>query len=338
MGIQERKVDIAFGSFNMNSRLIDFSIPYHSSKFVFRVPLRRSLTFLEKLYKPFSYNLWMSFGGLMFFLIITIFITRKFLKPQKQAFILGSRVTSPYMNVLRLTLTGSISTSQVPGRNFARFILTLFLLFFIIVQSAYTGSLFRFVKRDIKIETPQTIAEMIEQNYTFYMNEHGLDQLRFWKEVFDRRKIFSTNEELFAIANKLSTVSDEKLTISDGLDRILFQNNLLKKKINNFCPETIYSYPRSIGFQHNSPLTNRINEILLKFSENGFLEKARRDYIINSDYVEIEQTKQLTLNSLFEVSYIVVGGWVLSFVVLIIEKVYNFVKLRKLRFQNSTES
>lgn len=329
--LNDRSIDIAMGPFTRETlQQFRLTIPYHYTVLVLRIPHGRSLTFIEKLYKPFDFPLWMSFFGLLALIFITVFITRTLLKPSMQKFILGSRTTTPFMNIVSLTLTGSISSSQMPRRNFARYIMALFLIYFMIVHSAYTGSLHGFVRRDVKAQTPQTIDEMIKQNYTFYVfEEEDIDFLSFWKKwkkLHERIRFFSESYYYEFLKAKLESHSSEKIAMPDSLEQLLFINNKYKKNLYNFCPQSIITYPRSIATQFSSPFANRISEALLRISENGFITKARQLHIPQSNYEETLQTKKLSLDMIFEIFYIVIGGWIIGYVVFLIESIYGACK------------
>lgn len=56
----------------------------------------------------------------------------------------------------------------LPGRNFARFILMLFILFNLIMRAAYQGKQFEFMGLEMRRPDVQSIDEMIEQNFTLH--------------------------------------------------------------------------------------------------------------------------------------------------------------------------
>jgi hypothetical protein len=57
---------------------------------------------------------------------------------------------------------------RLPGRNFARYILMVYVLFCLILRSAYLGKQFEFMFKDIRPKDVETIEELIEKNFTIY--------------------------------------------------------------------------------------------------------------------------------------------------------------------------
>lgn len=73
----------------------------------------------------------------------------------------------------------------LPGRNFARYLLTIFILSCLVVRTAYQGKQFEFLQKDMRPADVETIEEMIERNFTFHFisDQHILyDSMDF----FDR--------------------------------------------------------------------------------------------------------------------------------------------------------
>lgn len=56
----------------------------------------------------------------------------------------------------------------LPGRNFSRFLLTLYILFCLIIRTAYQGKQFEFLQKDMRPANVETIDEMIARNFTFF--------------------------------------------------------------------------------------------------------------------------------------------------------------------------
>lgn len=54
----------------------------------------------------------------------------------------------------------------LPGRNFARFLLLSFVLFCLVIRTAYQGKQFEFIQKDMQKGNIKTIEQMIESNFT----------------------------------------------------------------------------------------------------------------------------------------------------------------------------
>lgn len=65
----------------------------------------------------------------------------------------------------------------LPGRNFARFLLMLFLLFSLIMRTAYQGMQFELLRKEIRRPVIQRIDELLSQGYEIYGTNASLGHL-----------------------------------------------------------------------------------------------------------------------------------------------------------------
>jgi hypothetical protein len=165
-----RITDVLFGNVNLKiERTIHmgYTIPYAADIFVFIIPRGRPLSSFEKLLRPFNATVW-TYVFIIFlagFLIILILDTR--CKNNVKNFVYGYKVSAPHMNFLTAIVGGS--QRRLPKGNFARFILMTFLLFCLVMRTLYQGSLYEFLQSDSSEKEPQTIEEMAQREYKFYM-------------------------------------------------------------------------------------------------------------------------------------------------------------------------
>lgn len=72
----------------------------------------------------------------------------------------------------------------LPGRNFARYMLMIYILFCMIIRVAYQAKQFEFLQKEMRPADVETIEEMIAENFTFYSYEmlrrevEGMDFIR----------------------------------------------------------------------------------------------------------------------------------------------------------------
>lgn len=156
------------------AKFMSMSTSYDSDPFFLILPSGRRLSSLEVLVYSFSVNLWIALlvtlgiGGLV------IIIIRRM--PKKvQNFVFGTGVNYPHLNML-IALVGG-SQSRLPGRNFARFLLMLFLLFTLVLRTVYQGLYFELLQSNKIYNEDSTIEDMIDKNFKFYINEGNVDIL-----------------------------------------------------------------------------------------------------------------------------------------------------------------
>lgn len=101
-----------------------------------------------------------------------------------QTFVFGSGVRYPYLNVL----IGFVGGNQkpVPRTNFARFLLMSFLLYSLVMRTVYQGSYYQLLRSSQHRTEPQTIDEMVDRGFTFYIFDYIADMYRGTEKVMSR--------------------------------------------------------------------------------------------------------------------------------------------------------
>lgn len=163
------KAQIAIGRFYLlGSRrsVADSSVVYYSFPAVFVVPPGRSLSDFEKLLQPFDAEIWISLLSVLFIALLVIVTINLRLRNLK-SFVFGSANRHPTMNLMIVIIGGT--QSNMPKRNFSRFLLLMFVILCLVLRSAYVGSLYNFLQLNKYYNKIDTIEELVEQNYNLYM-------------------------------------------------------------------------------------------------------------------------------------------------------------------------
>jgi len=131
------------------------------------VPLGEFYSGFEKLFLPFDYATWiliaMTFAiGLMTILIVTQ------LSMTIRNFVVGRDVRAPTMNLLAAIF--GLGQTRLPGRNFARFLLMLYILWCLIIRTGYQGVLYDLLKGDGRKPQNMQLQDFIDNNATLHMN------------------------------------------------------------------------------------------------------------------------------------------------------------------------
>lgn len=61
------------------------------------------------------------------------------------------------------------SQPKLPIEQFPRLLLAMFLIFFLVMRSAYQGLLFKFLQTDSRNKAVESIDDMIEQEFDIFM-------------------------------------------------------------------------------------------------------------------------------------------------------------------------
>lgn len=176
-----KEADLTVGMYTitfLRSKLMTSSEFYYSVPFIMIVPPGERLTAFEKLFRPFSLIVWILL--LLTFSIAFVVITiMKFQRNSLKDFIFGTRNRSPYLNVL-IGFVGGAQTVE-PQRNFARFLLMMYLLFCLVKRSLYQGALFQFLQMDDRHSAVQSIDEVVELNFRVFMLPSSLEHTQNMK-------------------------------------------------------------------------------------------------------------------------------------------------------------
>ncbi|XP_055383283.1 uncharacterized protein LOC129613307, partial [Condylostylus longicornis] len=131
------------GHSSLRLKYFSFSMNYDQTVLALAIPSAKPYTPLEKLYLPFKYKLWGMIIGILCasFILFTLrniwkkyFYKKKF-QPKSQ---------SPYFNMIRLFFGNSMT--KLPKSNFSRSIIIIWIFGSLIIDSAYQGALFHFLK------------------------------------------------------------------------------------------------------------------------------------------------------------------------------------------------
>lgn len=178
--------DIAIGNYLLReSRLaiLDPSAVYYNFPIVMVIPPGTRLTAYEKLLRPFELYVWIALlvtfavGALVIFIV-----SRK--DPSIGAFVFGSGNQAPIMNMLIAIYGGS--QTNLPRRNFSRFLLMMFLLFCLVKRNSYQGALFIFLQTDGRNKEVETIDEMADKDFEFFMFDSYTDLVWNQKKIYNR--------------------------------------------------------------------------------------------------------------------------------------------------------
>jgi ABC-type amino acid transport substrate-binding protein len=184
--LMDGSVDLTIAAWSIKSNRIahfDFTTSYANDVITFIIPPGRRLTPLEQLVYPFSIFLWISLVCVLMagLFVICLIKTRS---KDVQNFIFGSSVGSPFVNILAAFIGGS--QNRLPRRNFARFILMLFLLYSLIIRTLYQGSFFQLLTSDELRGQIRSIEELIEKDFKIYA-QLGTADVYQDNEVFKNR-------------------------------------------------------------------------------------------------------------------------------------------------------
>lgn len=169
------------------SKFFDYTNPFTTDPVILLVPPGRDFNAFEKIVLPFSFSLWLLIF-LCFLVGFSIILTIKLRFTTAQSFFFGEGVKNPYLNMFNGLLGGT--QKIVPKRNFARFILMMFLIYALVIRSLYQGSFYMLIKSNMRHDVVQTINEMIEKDFKFYTYVGNFDVFSGTEYIKSRLSLF----------------------------------------------------------------------------------------------------------------------------------------------------
>lgn len=174
--VKDEKADLTVANWWLKSghlNFLDITKSYSSEPVIFVVPPAKEFTSFEKLAYPFSSWAWVMIFIVNFFGFLVIFLVKMSSK-NIQKFVFGTGVSHPYFNMV----TGYIGGVQnvLPGRNFARFLLTMFVIYSLIMRTVYQGLYYQFMQSNMQHKKMETVEEMVKNDFMFPIYKGG----EFW--------------------------------------------------------------------------------------------------------------------------------------------------------------
>lgn len=134
--------------------------PIFSSSLVVAVPSGRPFTALEKIFLPFDEFIWLGIAivFLVAFGVIALIMCSK--SSSLYEIVIDLKVKTPTLNIVRSAM--GIGQTLLPNRHSARVLLATFLLFNVVLRTAYQGKYFQFLITNKHGPSIQTIDEIIK--------------------------------------------------------------------------------------------------------------------------------------------------------------------------------
>jgi hypothetical protein len=157
-----------FASQNINLfGRFDFSSVLHNDFVTCTVPAGEPYTMLEKMFLMFDKATWICIGVTLGGAVVVIQVIN-LMSITIQKFVFGRDVQTPTLNVASMFLAGG--QHRVPGRNFARFLLVMFLMWSLIIRTCYQSILYKNLQQDMRKPMIKTFDELNEKNFTIFFN------------------------------------------------------------------------------------------------------------------------------------------------------------------------
>lgn len=325
-------MDFTIGGFGVTEKYIktvSTTFFYYSSPVVLLIPPGRPYTSMEKLVLPFRFVTWgiLAIGFLISAIVVSV---AKFIAPQRRAFIFGPRNNYPFINTINAFLGGSVAL--VAGRNFARFLLMLWILLGIVIRICYQGALFHFLKEQKMVSLVDTIPKLIDAGFKIY-GDAALTSYFSGLPNFD--ELFVTINGSYYQEYRLKTLDHNfrgavlttQLSVAYLNERFASQNKYFRT-----TKDQVVQFYITIPMRKNSFLRVPFDKILWRYKESGLIDHwSMLFFNLRNVKLQSEQNGPQPLNfdqlsGIFIVFLILIVFSCLIFIVEVISTKLRFVR------------
>lgn len=165
------KANMSIGMFGTNTfrgiEKLSSTIPYYSSKVVFAVPRGRPVSNVEKLLMPFQFFVWT--GVVVYFGIgIALVLALRYVGVEARRFVVGRSNKYPLLTMVCVWLGNA--AYPVPGRNFARFLLMMWICFAFVLRTGYQGALFDILRFQRSLAPVNSLNQIVSSQFDIYVS------------------------------------------------------------------------------------------------------------------------------------------------------------------------
>lgn len=231
----------------------------------------------EKLAFPFHNHVWLALGIICAFssLLICICGGRRQWQGYRH-FLIGSANKTPHFYMYTLAVGANMTTTHMPKRNFARFLLTCWLLATLILRSAYQSGMYQMLRENKQWNPPNTIENVFERNYLISLTPENRRYLAVLPDV-KRLKVF--NATIMSAFNEMLAVSEPLAFITPHeYFGYLSKVNASQWQRLHLVKERILTQQLTIYVRHNSYLINVLNNQIAEAQFYGFINLWNRRY------------------------------------------------------------
>lgn len=215
---------------------------------------------------------------------------------------------------------------KLPGRNFARFILMLFVLFSLVMRTAYQGKQFEFIQKEMRKKNVQTIDELVKLNYTLTvkapLSSYGFEEMDFFQSLRHVKIVDSSDSYL---QEHLTLTFDSKKFFVTNKDFLILAESHLERKL-NVLPEPLMTNNVAFFFFRTDFIYEPFNRKLTQLIESGIARKVSDKYESKADSSADESGPVvLTLDHLGIGFVVWLGFLLISFVALLVELILRYM-------------
>lgn len=226
-----------------------------------------------------------------------------------------------------ITAIFGLQQTVLPTRNFARFILMVFLLFCLVNRNVYQGALYIILRSDGHRKEIQTIQEMFDKDFKFYVYASYVDFVSESSRIYQRKVVIQSEEEL-----PYSREVDEtlKAAFMTPLTNVINRNEMSRGKFSlRVCKEMVSVMSIVMYMQKGFYLKDTFNDLLLSFDAMGLLSHWYEQYV-QQRFLNVKTgntgPKKMNLEHLFGVFNVLLIGHGIAVLIFVLEHLVAQIK------------
>ncbi|ALC49725.1 Ir7c [Drosophila busckii] len=305
--------NITFACFMYNKERSENMLPsisYTSFPIVLCVPGGQPMSPLQRLINPLGDKTWMCLLICLALGFGIIAAMRLYGTRRQRDFVLGESNRVACL-VFWMTLLGGLHM-QPPRRNFARYLLTLWLLLALVLRAAYTGEMYLLLQDGRVREPLTTLAEVLAKQYMFHLIPamqplfRDLLPVMHYKleDFYERSLVRLRDDEHAQIVVPLIEPSVAIFNLNSGVERPGL----------TVLPQPLVTAPLTIYMRPHSFLKQRMDSLIINMMSSGLVQRYRHMYL---DRIEFpgrrKRSKEPTKLSLWQL-----GGVLASYLMLLL--------------------
>ncbi|KAM7349336.1 uncharacterized protein ACRADG_008333 [Cochliomyia hominivorax] len=283
----------------IRSEVMQPSYGYLYIPYVLAIPQGKKMTSLQRLIKPFRYIIWSCLTSSVMFGILFIYFLRFLGKSKLMDFVYGQGNRTPFTNLLSALF--GVSVFNLPQKNFARYLLVVFLWYTNILRSAYSGALYNLLQDGRQRNSYRSINELVDNNFTFYAFPAVEKVFKLTFPQANTGTVDASNpaSKLF---RSISSSSSEKSALCLLEYSIRYYNQVNVNHRVDVLDQTVLTAPIVFYMPRHSYLRYRTDDLIISILSSGIINRYQSYYLYSSRHshmLERGEPIKLTFQLLF---------------------------------------
>uniref|UniRef100_A0A182QCJ6 Putative ionotropic receptor ligand binding domain-containing protein n=1 Tax=Anopheles farauti TaxID=69004 RepID=A0A182QCJ6_9DIPT len=292
------------------NRYMASSFAYYTSQLVLTVAPGPPYSSLELLRFPFNATIWL-------LLLATLTIA-------------CVALPRDWLGVLGVLFGGGLV--RTPARHTTRTLLLVWLGSTLILRSAYTGFMFRFLQSGRNRTVPNSIPEVLDAGYALYMHRNYSFVFDAYPDAQRRARLVTAHQFRHTIIDELQQPG-ASLSVLLPLETVTFFNRNLTRhgQLLRIGSGVVYVAKLAIYTQRSSPLIGPLNNLLEMFVSSGLLHRWAAHYHqlqFLADPYRSRDRQQLLLTDMDGAFVILLAGLAVSFAAFVGELLLRCTSIR----------